>query len=339
MRHDITLRKISEQLNISISTVSRGLKNHPDISDSTRNRIQQLAAILDYEPNVHAVHLRTNTNKVLAVLVPSLADHFYSSCIAAIETGGRANGYSVIVLQCGNNPAEAINNLKTCRQRRVAGVFACLPPGYYYNDHYVNPDDFRLPVLFINQDPPNSSFRSVKIDYTAAATTLAEVFLRSRRNHILMLLGNKQDNAVIATETALTELFRKRILAKRYIPKAGMAVEASCLAALACLSGKIKPDAVFCMNDRLLGGCMKAIQQLGLAVPDEIAVSSIIEGQAPRLYHPEITHVTINGYQLGKLAFGSMMEQLSGGSAEQEILLDRTLFKGGSVPGYATYAV
>jgi LacI family transcriptional regulator len=74
--NNTTLKKISEALGISISTVSRALKNHPDISEKTKQRVTELAYALDYEPNANAVHLRTSKSNLFGILVPSISNFF-----------------------------------------------------------------------------------------------------------------------------------------------------------------------------------------------------------------------------------------------------------------------
>ena len=80
-----TLKKLSEALGISISTVSRALKDHPDISLNTKTKVKELAAAMEYEPNSYAVQLRTKQSNVLGILVPSIDNFFYDSFIAAVE--------------------------------------------------------------------------------------------------------------------------------------------------------------------------------------------------------------------------------------------------------------
>ncbi|MBI2730493.1 MAG: LacI family DNA-binding transcriptional regulator, partial [Sphingobacteriales bacterium] len=80
-----TLKKLSETLGISISTVSRALKDHPDISESTKKKVKELAAMMDYEPNLFAIQLRTRKSNVLGVLLPTVNNFFYDSFIAAVE--------------------------------------------------------------------------------------------------------------------------------------------------------------------------------------------------------------------------------------------------------------
>ncbi|MDE3252317.1 MAG: LacI family DNA-binding transcriptional regulator, partial [Bacteroidota bacterium] len=94
-----TLKKLSETLGLSISTVSRALKDHPDIAEKTKQRVKELAQAMEYEPNSYAVQLRTRHTNVLGILVPTINNFFYDSFIAAVEEEAREHGYSVLIMQ------------------------------------------------------------------------------------------------------------------------------------------------------------------------------------------------------------------------------------------------
>ena len=111
MKSKATLKTISTTLNISISTVSRALKNHPDISDDTKKRVKELAELMEYEPNTYAINLRTNQSKLLGVIVPQISGFFYHSFVEAIEEEGKKQGYSLLILQSGDDPGAEMDNL------------------------------------------------------------------------------------------------------------------------------------------------------------------------------------------------------------------------------------
>ena len=92
-----TLKLLAQQLQLSISTVSRALKDHPDISTATKEKVHALANSLDYEPNAYAIQLRTQSSKIFGVIVPAIANLFYDSFIAAIEEESRKNGYALFI--------------------------------------------------------------------------------------------------------------------------------------------------------------------------------------------------------------------------------------------------
>src|ERR1035437_9963436 len=114
-----TLKKISQVLGLSISTVSRALKNHPDISEKTKTKVIDLASTLEYEPNANAINLRTSKSKIFGLIVPYISNFFYDSFISAVEEEIRSHGYSLMILQSGDDPAIEMENLKLCRQNRV----------------------------------------------------------------------------------------------------------------------------------------------------------------------------------------------------------------------------
>ena len=104
-----TLKLLAQQLQLSISTVSRALKDHPDISASTKAKVNALAQSLDYEPNAYAIQLRTQNSKILGVIVPAISNLFYDSFIAAVEEESRNNGYALMILQSSHNPENELD--------------------------------------------------------------------------------------------------------------------------------------------------------------------------------------------------------------------------------------
>ncbi len=121
-----TLKKLSQSLGISISTVSRALKDHPDISVSTKDKVKELASLMEYEPNSYAVQLRTRQSNVLGILVPSIDNFFYDSFIAAVEDEARTHGYSVLIMQSRDDLATELSNLNFFRKNMVMGLFAAI---------------------------------------------------------------------------------------------------------------------------------------------------------------------------------------------------------------------
>ena len=85
MKPNTTLKKLSETLGISISTVSRALKDHPDISKTTKEKVWELSNMMEYEPNFYAINLRTNNSKTFGLIVPVISNYFYDSLIASLE--------------------------------------------------------------------------------------------------------------------------------------------------------------------------------------------------------------------------------------------------------------
>jgi LacI family transcriptional regulator len=324
-----TLKTISQTLELSISTVSRALKDHPDISQKTKKRVLELANAMDYEPNVNAIHLRTKDNRLFALIVPSITNFFYDSFISSVEEECRKNTYSLMILQSGDDPAVENNNLKLCRQSGITGLFACISSETTNIEPYLKFRDLKTPVIFFDKVPDVHSCNKVCVADAASAIMAADALINKNKKKILALFGNEK---LLMTKKRLTA-FRDTMISKSpsttlLIDFAGNTNEAERLTIKHLAQ---KPDAVFCMSDEILTGVLKAIQRKGLVIPKDIAVIAISNGFIPKLFYPEITYVETSGYKLGKLAFSSMMACLGGSTFIQELTTETLLVQGGSL--------
>ncbi|MBK6827172.1 MAG: LacI family DNA-binding transcriptional regulator [Chitinophagaceae bacterium] len=174
-------QKISEQLNLSISTISRALKDHPDISENTRRKVKELAALMEYEPNALAVNLRTSKSKVIGLIVPSFFNTFNESLIAAAENEARKSGYSLMVLQSGDDPIREADNLKLCKNYRVDGVLISVVTDSYSMETFRRYRDMGLPLIFFDRVPDGDEFDTVCMADDEVATLAANTILKYQK--------------------------------------------------------------------------------------------------------------------------------------------------------------
>lgn len=326
MGSNATLKKIAESLGISISTVSRALKNHPDISQKTKNRVKELAETLDYEPNANAVNLRSSKSNLFGLIVPGISNFFYDAFISAVEEECRRTGYSLMVLQSGDHPVNELENLKLCRQNRVSGIFVCLTRETRDMEPFLRLRHHDIPVIFFDKVPETPNTNRVCVADEEAARLAARSLLEKKKKKILALFGSpkllitqKRRNAfeqTIGTQASITCLHAETL-------------EQSAEIARTELNGKY--DAVFCMSDEILTGLMKVVQEKNITVPDALGIIAISNGFFPTLYHPEITYVETSGSKLGKLAFSMMLAALSGSHLNQELSTETVLVPGNSL--------
>lgn len=324
-----TLKKISEILGLSISTISRALKDHPDISAKTKQRVVELATTLDYEPNVNAINLRTSNSRLFGLIVPSIANTFYNSFVASVEEECRRNGYSLMILQSGDDPAIELTNLKLCRQNRITGLFVCISPETVNIEAFLKLKEIDVPVIFFDKVPENNNCNKVCVADSLSATMAANSIINKKKKKVLALFGNTHLLITKKRLSAFTDTINEKVNKIKLI--AAHAASSAEAEALTLSYLKEKPDTVFCMSDEILTGVMKAIQRKQLKVPDNIAVITISNGEIPKLYFPEITYVETSGLKLGKLAFSSMMACLAGSTFIQELTIESLLVEGGSL--------
>lgn len=321
-----TLKKISEALGLSISTVSRALKNHPDIAEKTKQRVTELANALDYEPNASAVQLRTSKSNLFGLIVPTISNFFYDSFISSVEEESRKSNYSLMILQSGDDPVIELENLKLCRQNRISGLFICITSRTTNLDPFYKLKELDIPAIFFDKVPESDDYNKVCTGDTASAIIAANVILAKKKKKILAIFGNDQLSITKKRKEAFLKETAKKI--KVTTAHADNSLEAEDITTKIL---KEKPDCVFCMSDEILTGTMKAIQKANLKIPRDISVIAISNGYIPKLYYPEITYVETSGYKLGKLAFSSMMACMKGSTFPQELTIEPVLVEGGSL--------
>ena len=331
MNQVTTLKKISQLLNISISTVSRALKNHPEISEKTKQRVIEMASKLEYVPDANAIHLRTSSSKILGLMVPFVSYYFYDSFIAAVEEECRGKGYSLLILQSGDDPQTEITNLKICRQNRISGLFVSISPQTRDIRSFLKLSDSGIPVIFFDKVPAYEACNKICLADAEAARMSAETILKKTKKKVLAIFGDMHLLITKKRLAAFSETFQaQKGKAKLVIAHSHDAKDAE-KKTIENLSLKNRPDTIFCMSDEILCGVMKAIQISGLCVPKDIGVMAISNGFIPKLFYPEITFVETSGQKLGKLAFNRMMSCLSGSTFVQTLTLQSVLVYGGSM--------
>jgi LacI family transcriptional regulator len=326
-----TLKQLSEILKISISTVSRALKNHPDISEETKRKVKELAETLEYEPNRHAIYLRNNSSSILGIMVPSLDNFFYDSFTVAVEEEARAIGYSVMIMQSGESRDIEAANLKLLKNNQIAGVFVSITGETDDLSSFLKLQEKKVPVIFFDRVPDFELCNKICLADRVAGTMAADALIAKQKKRVLALFGHPKLTISQKRYEAFNDTYKALSPATEVISKFPLSIAEAKTVTLEALEAKKKPDAVFCMGDLILIGTMHAIHEKGLKVPEDIAVISISNGLIPTLYHPKITYVETSGYKLGKLAFKRMKECIGGSTFMQELTVDSVLVEGGSL--------
>jgi LacI family transcriptional regulator len=325
-----TLKKIAQVLDISISTVSRALKNHPDISQVTKQKVMELAETLEYEPNAVAVNLRSKNTKVLGIMIPFITNNFYDSFIAAVEEEVKQSGYSLMILQSGDDPAIEIENLKIYRQNRVSGFFICLAKETTNLDAFHKMKDADIPVVFFDKVPDDETYNRVCLADKEAAVMAAEALMKKNKKNILGIFGDTHLSITKRRLKGFHEALSANKKINLSIEYADKTEEAEIISN-SYFQLKKKPDAVFCMSDEILIGVMKTVQKLKIEVPQQTSIITLSDGFFPTLYFPEITYIETSGYRLGKLACERMMQCLQGKEEAKEIYVSSRFVDGGSL--------
>ena len=299
----MSLKYIAEQLNVSISTVSRALQQKQNgISTKTKLKIREFAKSIDFTPNINASNLRTKTSNLIGVIVPTISNNFYESFLSALEENARKNGYSVMILQSNNQVENEIENIKLLKQNNIAYLFVCLSQHVTNLTHFDNLIKQNIPVIFFDKVPMENQYKKISISDEASTIMACEALLKVSKKNIVGIFGNKNYSITKNRENSFKKFFEHNA------PNIHIHIEHAdnTEAAFNCVQKlwiNNKPDSIFCMTDEILIGVMKFIQSNNIKYPKQVKIITLSNGFIPSLYFPSISYIETSGYEMGKQAF------------------------------------
>jgi LacI family transcriptional regulator len=192
-------------------------------------------------------------------------------------------------------------------------------------------EELEIPVVFVDRVPEEKGFYTVCLADEAAARMAAEAIIEKKKKNVLALFGHPHLSISKIRKETFMNIFKAKAPKTKLTTANTETIQPSKEAALAALGSSKKPDVIFCMGDLILIGVMKAIHQLKLKVPQDVAVIGISNGFIPMMYNPEVTYVETSGNKLGKLAFVQMLARLRSENVPENVIVESLIVKGGSL--------
>jgi len=313
---EITIYDIAKHLNISATTVSRGLKNHPTINKNTRKKIADAATELGYRSNTFASSLRSNRTHTIGVIVPRLNSNFMSSVLAGMEDAASRENYNLIITQSLEKREKEKANAHTMYNKRVDGLLISLAYDTENISHLQPFFSKRIPVVFFDRTFNHSESTSILINNFQAAYDVTKHLLEQGCKRIMHLGGNM-------LRDVYSERLRgyKRALQDHKIPFdekliyiSNLTEEAGTDAAKYILKMKkaLRPDGVFSANDTAAVHCMIHLKTAGIRIPDDIAFAGFNNDPISKVVEPNLTTINYSGYHIGEVAVMNLINHLKG---------------------------
>jgi DNA-binding LacI/PurR family transcriptional regulator len=312
----VRLKDIAERAEVSVMTVSKALRDEPDVSAATKTRIKVLAEQLGYVPDSTAQGLRNRTTKLFGLAVASSADPFLSSLVLAIEERAYEMGYDVVLAHTRNIPEREDACIRRFLARRVDGLFISpvyriAPEARVYQELLAR----RIPtVLLGNSAPFCDQFPCVQTDDLPASSALTRHLLKLGHKRIAFLAGPPA--APWARERfegyrrALTEAGLN--VDETLVFQAGRTIEDGAKAAARMLAESASATAVQAVNDLVALGCASVFRERGLGIPRDISLAGFGNIALCDYFQVALTTVRQPKYRLGSAAVAAMRQLLRG---------------------------
>lgn len=313
---EVTIYDIAKHLNISATTVSRGLKNHPAINKNTRKKIAEAAQNLGYRSNTFASSLRTKQTHTIGVIVPKLNSNFMSSVLAGMEDAASREGYNLIITQSLEKIEKEKANALTMFNKRVDGLLVSLAYDTGNIQHFEPFFRKKIPVVFFDRVFAHNESTSIVIDNFSAACNITKHLLDQGYRKILHLGGNLLRNVYKDRLEGYKKALQDHQVAfsKKYHIVSTLSEQAGAEAAkyILAMPASQRPDAVFAANDTSAVYCMLALKAAGLSIPGDIAFAGFNNDPISKVIEPNLTTVDYSGYMVGETAVTNLTNHLKG---------------------------
>ena len=296
----ITIKDIARELNISPSTVSRALKDHPDISQSTKDAVKSFASKYNYKPNKLALNFRKKHTNTIGVIIPQVVHFFFSSIISGIEKIASEEGYNVMICQSNEEYEREVNNVMAFIENRVEGVLVSVSKNTFDFSHFQDLQDEDIPLVFFDRVAPGFATDHVIVDDAKGAFYATEHLIQVGCRKIAHL--SAPQNLIIGKERVrgFKEAHKKYNLPfyEDLIIKCDSREEALVITTQ-LMQSKHKPDGFFAVNDLTASGTLRALKSLGYKIPQDVAVVGFSDGLVANVTDPTLSTIEQHGFEMG----------------------------------------
>ncbi len=317
--HQITIKDIARTLGISASTVSRALKDHPDISAETKRQVQQLASSVNYRPNTLALGLRKSKTNTIGIVIPEIVHHFFSTVISGIDDVAYNAGYNTMLCQTNESEERERSSIQNMIDMRIDGFLISMSKNTTDYTHLTNLAADGIPVVFFDRVCDIMPSHRVITDDFEGARIATRHLISQGCKHIAHLTSASSLTISRQRKEGYTTALREAGLEVNpdYI------IEADSREAIIANSDKLitiapEIDGLFAINDSTAIAAIQILQRNGYNVPRDIAVIGFGDGPLTEIVSPTLSTVEQKGYEMGAEAMRMLIRQMESGIISTE---------------------
>ncbi|TMU55477.1 MULTISPECIES: LacI family DNA-binding transcriptional regulator [Flagellimonas] len=320
MKSKITLKDIARELEVSISTVSKALKNSEEISRDTKEKIQAFAKLYNYRPNNIAISLKNKRTKNIGVVIPDIVHHFFTTVIRGIEKYANARGYNVIVCSSDESFDREVINMEMLANGSIDGFIMSLASETQQKNDYNHLKEVTeqgIPVVLFDRITNEVECDKVIIDDQLGAYMAAKKMIDQGRKKIGLITTADY----LSVSKARTQGYRKALT------EHNLEVDESRILKLSSMDmdeeliqqffESTEMDAVLCVNEIFAVYTMRLAQRNGLRIPEDISFIGFTDGFLSEYANPSLTVIAQHGQKMGEISAQMLIEKVES-EAEEE---------------------
>lgn len=307
----ISINDIARALGISPSTVSRALKDHPDISTETKRVVKEYAEKVNYRPNALALSLKRQRSNTLGLVIPEITHHFFSSVISGIEELAYGKGYRLIICQSNEDYHREVINTQVLLDNRVDGILVSISKTTHDHGHFKDLIDSGIPLVFLDRVSEGvETDRVVTADFDGALVATSHLLERGCRK-ILHLASPEH----LHIGRLRREGYMKALSNHGVEIDPGLILQCDTRKEVYLLKDRIIDlapgiDGIFAVNDFTAIAAMQILQENGFKIPEDIAVTGFGNDPIASIASPTLTTVEQRGFEMGRQAVEILIRRI-----------------------------
>jgi len=328
----VTLKQIAEQLNISVTTVSKALKDYPDISKKTKALVKELALTLNYRPNSFAVNLRTKESKTVGLIIPEIVHHFFSNVIKGIIAQAEEKGYLVIILQSNESYEMEKKQIQLLLSQRVDGILISLANGTADYKHLTEIIAQDKPLVMFDKIAKIVKCSKIIIDDRKAAYTATQHLIDTGCKRIAhfrgALLPQNSIDRFLGYKKALLDNKMQYDPSLVYICECGdNSFEEGKMNAHQLLKDHNDVDGIFINTDLVAIGAITEFNEQGIKIPEDISIVGFSNWFMSSVISATLTTIDQPGYLMGKAAFKQLYKEMQQVKKKEPVVYETVVLK------------
>ena len=308
-----TIYDIAKELNITPSTVSRALSDHPRISAKTKVRVKSTAERLGYRPNGIASALRSGKTKVLGVIVPTANRSFFSSVVRGIEKVANQKGYNVMIAQSNDSEEQESACIDMLLKARVDGIILSMAKGTHHTQHFQKVQTGKTPLIFFDRISHQLDASAVLIDDFQGGRMATQHLIEQGYRCIAHFTGPQHINIYQDRLRGYQQALEDHNIPfdpQLVIESKHLKIDDGRAGVDQLLQQSIKPDAIFAASDLAAMGAMQALKTQGLQIPKDVGLVGFANEPFTDFVEPALTTVDQRSDHIGQLAAQLALEEI-----------------------------
>ncbi|MBP6182756.1 LacI family DNA-binding transcriptional regulator [Flavobacterium sp.] len=311
---DITLKEIATKLGISITTVSKALKDYPDVSAKTKQAVIDLAQNLHYTPNSFAVNLRTKESKTIGLIIPEVVHHFFSNVVNAIIDEAEKNGYLVIILQSNESLELEKKQVELLIKKRVDGIIISLSNESNNDDHLKEIINRKIPFVMFDKINKLISCSKVIIDDQKAAFNAVQHLIDTGCKKIAHIRGPLNPQNSIDRYIGYKKALEKNNIpfdTKLVYTCENVAFQEGLDFAKQIIKDHPDIDGIFAVTDLVAVGVLSYLNDSKIKIPDQVAVIGFSNWFMSQVLTPKLSTIDQPSHEMGIKSFNLLLEEMN----------------------------